>query len=237
MRKLRYLHIRFDASIEPHEIPAFRGAVIAKAGREHDLFHNHYESAGSIYRYPLIQYKRIGRSPAIICLDEGTEDIHHFFQNRTWDVELNGRPVELRVKDLRLNQYTLQAWEYSFSFSIRHWLALNQENYLRFMELPYERDRIDFLERILRGNILSMAKGLDWYIDREVRVRIRHLSPPRKQRFKEHLLTAFDATFDTNVFLPDFIGLGKGVSLGFGVVTRRKEEGRRGEREQRSNDQ
>jgi hypothetical protein len=32
---------------------------------------------------------------------------------------------------------------------------------------------------------------------------------------------SFDAEFKTNVSLPDYIGLGKGVSLGMGTVVRK----------------
>ena len=228
LKRLRYLTVRFDEEISHRELPAFRAAIIEKVGREHDLFHNHDSSSNSVYRYPLVQYKRIGRNPAIICLDAGVDEIHYLFQNRTWSIMVYDRPMELCVKDLRLNQFNLQAWEHTFSFSIRDWLGLNQANYERFMALDYEGDRLAFMERILRGNILSMAKGLDWFIDREVKVRIRQLSPMRLQHFKDQLLSAFDADFDTNVFLPDLIGLGKGVSVGFGVVTRKRETNRNG---------
>lgn len=227
MKRIRYLTIRFGTTITLQEIPTFRGAVIEKVGREHDLFHNHDAQAGFLYRYPLIQYKRVGSNPAIICLDEGVDEIHHFFQNRSWDITLYDRPIELSVQDLRLNQFTFQAWEHTFSFTISNWLALNQENYDRFMALAHEQDQVSFLERILRSNILSMAKGLDWYIDREVRVRIRSLGPMHLQRFKDQLLASFDAHFDTNVFLPNLIGLGKGASIGFGVVKQKRREERK----------
>lgn len=137
---------------------------------------------------------------------------------------LGDRPLTLAVKDMRLNQFTLQAWEHTFRFQFRDWMALNEENYARYQNTPDEIERLELLERILTGNILSMAKGLDWRIEREVRVRILHCSPVRWLRFKGQLLAGFDLDFATNVFLPDWIGLGKGVSIGFGVVMRKREE-------------
>lgn len=226
LKRIRHLLVRFDADIQAHELPAFRGAVIAKAGTSHVAFHNHLGDEKFLYRYPVIQYKRIGRNPAIICLEEGVDEIHHLFQNPSWDVRLGDRSLTLQVKDLRLNQYTLQAWEHTFSFRIRDWLALNPENYSRFIALTDELDRLELLERILTGNLLSLAKGLDWRIDRPVRVRIDQVSPPSLIRFKDQLLTGFDAVFRSNVFLPDWIGLGKGVSQGFGVITRSREDRR-----------
>ena len=231
MKRIRYLTIRFDTDLYEYELPAFRGAVAELAGRDHPLFHNHLGSDQFLYRYPVIQYKRIGSNPAIVCLEEGVDEIHHLFSNASWDVRIGDRPVQLRIKDMRLNQFTMQAWEHRFPFRIHNWLALNQKNYELYQEISGLADRVAFLERVLTGNILSMAKGLDWRIDRDVMVRIEDLSPIRWLRFKDQLLAGFDAHFSTNVFLPDFIGLGKGVSTGFGVVTRKRAERSKGRAE------
>jgi hypothetical protein len=37
-------------------------------------------------------------------------------------------------------------------------------------------------------------------------------------------MTIFDAEFLTNVSIPDYAGLGKGVSVGYGVTVRKKEK-------------
>lgn len=224
MKRIRYLTVRFDAQIDRHELSAFRGAIIKKVGRQADHFHNHAGDTDYLYRYPTVQYKRIGRNPALICLEAGVDAVHQLFSQPVWDVTLNDRPLVSRVADLRLHQYTLQAWEHSFRFELRDWLALNEANYARYQHTPDEIDRLELLECILTGNILSMAKGLNWHIDRPVRVRITRLGPLRWLRFKDQLLAGFDLEFATNVFLPDWIGLGKGVSVGFGVVRRRRDE-------------
>lgn len=33
------------------------------------LFHNHLNDREFLYGYPVIQYKRIGRNPALVCVD------------------------------------------------------------------------------------------------------------------------------------------------------------------------
>jgi len=35
MKKLRVMTVAFDTTIEPYEIPAFRGAIASKVGLEH----------------------------------------------------------------------------------------------------------------------------------------------------------------------------------------------------------
>ncbi len=82
MPKVRYLKVRFAQCIFPYDIPKFRAAVIEKTERIASLFHNHKNDQEVIYRYPLIQYKVTHRKASIICLDAGTDDIHHLLQHR-----------------------------------------------------------------------------------------------------------------------------------------------------------
>ena len=218
LKKIRLITIKFDTEIAAYEIPAFRGAIAEKAGFENTLFHNHLKDGSFAYRYPLIQYKRIGKSPAIICVEDGVDEIHHFFQNRSWNVVLGDREVQLKVGSLNMNQITMQVWEKSFDYRIRNWLPLSQENYKAYQAITSDMDRTEFLEKKLIGNIISMAKGIQWDIDKEIKLRITELSRPKKLTYKQQFLMGFDAVFKTNVFIPNWIGLGKGVSMGMGVV-------------------
>ena len=219
MKKIRYLTIQFENEIEPWEIPAFRGAVIAKAGNEHILFHNHLNDREFLYGYPVIQYKRIGKCPMIVCLDYGTDEINHFFNNGNLEVNIGDRKINLVVHKLSLNQINLQVWEKSFSFKIRNWIALNQENYQKYALIKDDLGKIEFLENILKANIISFAKGVKWDIDKQISLRIDRIVSSKQVPYKGTRLMGFDIDFRTNVFLPDFVGLGKGVSLGFGTVT------------------
>ncbi len=223
MKKIRFLRLQFDAEIAAYEIPAFRGAVAAKAGLEHILFHNHLSNRELLYGYPVIQYKRIGRNPAIVCIDYGVDEIHHLFSNRNLEVMIGERPLSLNVKNLQLHQYTLQVWEKSFAYRLYNWLALSQENYQSYRQIQDELARTEFLERILIANIIAFAKGVKWDVDRTIRLRIGEVLRAKIVPYKSNKLMAFDITFRCNVFLPDFIGLGKGVSLGFGTVSQIKD--------------
>ncbi len=218
MKKIRFLKVQFDAEIEGWEIPAFRGSVIQKAGEQHITFHNHINDQEVIYRYPVIQYKRIGRNPALICVDFGVDEVHHFFNNRNLDIEISGRKLSLNVKYLQMNQFTLQVWEKSFSMRLTQWLALNQENYAKYRATTDAFVHLTLLEGILKANIISFAKGIGWDVDKDIRLRIDTIEKSRLVTYKEQKLMAFDVTFRTNVFLPDYLGLGKGVSHGFGTV-------------------
>ena len=222
MPKIRFLKIQFETEIEAYEIPAFRGAVVAKAGNEHIIFHNHLNDREFLYGYPVIQYKRIGKNPAIICIDYGVEEIHHLFNNTNMKIIIGQRPVSLVVKNLQMQQYNLQVWEKHFDYRLYNWLALNQENYEKYQVLKDELSQILFLENILKANIISFAKGVKWDVDKQISLRIDELIKAKIVPYKQQKLLAFDIRFRTNVFLPDFVGLGKGVSLGFGTVSQIK---------------
>lgn len=224
MKKIRYLRIQFDAEIAAYEVPAFRGAVIAKAGPEHILFHNHLNEREYLYGYPVIQYKRIGRNPALVCVDYGVDEVHHLFANQDLEVRVGERPVTLTVRNLQMDQYTLQIWQKTFDYRLYNWLALNQDNHRAYQDLPDELSRIAYLENILKANILSFAKGMKWNVDRTIQLRIDEIMRAKLVPYKKQRLQAFDIRFRTNVFLPDYLGLGKGVSMGYGTVTRVRQE-------------
>jgi len=79
--------------------------------------------------------------------------------------------------------------------------------------------KISFLERILVANLLSFAKGIGVHIDSEIQCKLLSLSEPYSVINKQVKLMAFDAEFKTNVSLPDYVGIGKNASIGYGVVT------------------
>ncbi|MDX2246575.1 MAG: CRISPR-associated endonuclease Cas6 [Bacteroidia bacterium] len=221
--KLKVLRVIFDGEMRPSEIPALRGAIADKVGQASVLFHNHIES-GFRYRYPLIQYKCIRNHPALICIGEGVDEIHHFFSQKDWSVEISGRKLPMKIEHLDMNQFSMQVWDREFSYRIQSWIALNQETYREFQQITEKTQQIPFLEKKLTGNILSMAKGIGWFIEKPIKTRITDLADPYPLKVKGLYVTGFRALFRTNVFLPDGIGLGKHVSLGFGTVQQVKND-------------
>ena len=217
MKKLRVARIQFDEPIKGKDISSFRGAIIDKLENANELFHNHKEE-GYRYNYPLIQYKRISQKAAIVCLDEGVDSIHEFFNQNDWKLNFGDSQINFELKDLHLNQFNLQIWNRYFHYNIFKWLALNQENYKKYTDLPGEEERLYFLGDILRGNIMSFCKGIGYHADKEIKVDIEDIIRTKVVPFKNIKLQAFDVRFKTNMFLPEYIGLGKGVSLGYGTV-------------------
>jgi hypothetical protein len=224
LKKIRILTVTFDTEISGFEIPAFRGAVVAKVGDANTLFHNHLNNKQFLYRYPLIQYKMLRRKPAIMCIDYGVDEIHKFFEKKDWNLKISDRWLEMKIDNLQMNQFVMQVWDKTFNYSISNWIALNQENHIKYQEIDAMTARIEFLERTLKANILSFAKGIDWTVDKEILLSIKDIRRTRTAKVKGKYLAGFDLDFSTNVFLPNFIGLGKSVSLGYGVVGQKRIE-------------
>lgn len=168
------------------------------------------------YSYPLIQYKRIDGNAAIFSIGPATDAIWEFFQRTDFDVRLGRRSVRLSVKNIVRGEVAIQD-VVTASYCVDSWMALNEENYRRYLELDCLSDRVDFLERLLVGNVLSMYKGCDVFIGRPVSIKIQNLSSPKLISYKSIPLMAFDVGFSSNVQLPLYAGLGKHVSVGFGT--------------------
>ncbi len=218
MKQQRYLTIIFDTIIRPHEIPAFRGAVARKVGFDKDLFHNHRADGSFYYRYPLIQYKQFGRHPGIVCLEHSIDEVYHLFSKKTNTISVSGRELELQVKDLSLKTVDLKVTDVPIEYNLQSWVALNQKNHPTFTRLETVEEKIQMLEGILAGNILSFAKGIDWWIEKRFDLEIIEVMSEKWIRNKNTKVIAFDLKFNANIILPPFIGLGKGASRGKGIV-------------------
>lgn len=225
MKKTKTLFVQFNDSLATWQVPAFRGAVIKKVGREHALFHQHHPDTGYIYQYPLIQYKSVQQKPTLLCIGEGVDEIHKFFGLRNWDLTIAGETHKLKIHRLDMNNITINVWEKSFCYRIQNWLALNEENYKRYKAIVSLAEKVQLLERLLTGNILSFAKGIEWRVEKPVKVELQELKGEKVIRYKGVPLVAFDVLFRCNVFLPNYLGLGKSASHGFGIIRQYRQPG------------
>ncbi|EAY25750.1 CRISPR-associated endonuclease Cas6 [Microscilla marina] len=220
MHTIKTLRVQFDSSLKPYEVPAFRGAVIAQVGfKDTWLFHNHIDAQTYIYRYPLIQYKSIAQKPVIFCLNEGVEEIHKLFAQPNSSLTIGTQKNEAKIGRLLMEEFTIElSTAPTYQYSILNWVALNQQRYLDYKKLERLTDKIALLEGILTANIISMAKGIGWHIPTLIQLHIKSIEHTRFVTFKKQRSLAFNLTFVCNVALPDFLGLGRNVSIGFGSI-------------------
>lgn len=226
MKKLRSLAVSFDTHLAPWELPRFRGAIAQKVGLEHEWFHNHNAGTGGFHhRYPLIQYKIEPREgvfrPMLLCLESGVEAAHHFFSQPDWNLQIGERELPLRIANLNVQQTVLDVWEEKqFRYRIHNWQALNPEIYKEYRDLRGLRKKLELLERMLTAHLLSFAKGVDWHIEKPFKPSILDIQKEDWMQFKDVKVLGFTLDFECPLSLPEWIGLGKGVSIGWGVVRR-----------------
>jgi len=182
---------------------------------QYTLLHQHVGDS-VIYSYPKVQYKIIGGTCSVLGLNDGATLLRAIspeissltLLNKTYPITRKiMSEQEVEIKPSRHMR------EYRF---MTPWLGLNKENYQRFVSLTTMKEKKELLNSILIGNILSMAKGLGIIIDRKIIIRSYLNTIPVK--YKGNFFIGFTGTFLTNVTIPDFFGLGKGVSEGFGIV-------------------
>jgi hypothetical protein len=188
---------------------------IANRFNEYPLLHHHVER-GYIYTYPRVQYKILEGTPLILGIEEGAEVLKKI-SDEIEELELG--KSEYKVASIQMN---LMNAEFGPCRENRHykfitpWLALNPSNYEKYKEMRDWKEKKAFLNGILVGNVLSMCKSLDYVVTSKLYVHSR--LDDEQVEFKGIPIIGFTGEFRVNFRIPDFFGLGKGVSQGFGVV-------------------
>lgn len=198
---------------DAHKLRGYFGSLF----KEHSpLLHNHYEDGSSRYAYPLVQYKVIDKMPVLLGFQEGADLlISLFLQIREIDIEGHRYPV--LAKNIQQKQCELSVNKQLYNYSFKTlWMALNQENFKKYEALD-EPDRAGFLNHQLQNNILSFYKGLSFRTDERIMVITR--LEEKQTLFKNHSMLAFAGQFTSNAYLPEWTGIGKAVSRGFGTVS------------------
>jgi len=191
---------------------------IGRQYQDNLLLHNH-DNQDLIYSYPLVQYKIIENNAIIYGLEEGFDAIKEI-STEIKELKLNNT-YQVNEKILYEKEFQLEESEklYQYQF-ITPWIALNQKNYQKYRQLKDNKERKIFLNKILIGNILSMAKNFGIMVEKRLIVK-SHLNIT-DVTYKSVVLKGFTGEFQTNFKLPDYMGLGKGVSHGFGTIVNKQ---------------
>lgn len=212
---MRLLSLAFDLPLARRDIAGFRASVAAAAGLEQDLFHNHRDDGSVQYRYPLVQYRSERGKAAIIGLDQGGDAIYDWYRAAGNRLLWNGQEHALRIERLDVREYAIQYHDEPRPYRLRQWLALNQANYRDWQADLHARSAE--LDRVLVAHILTFCRAVGWRLPERLDAGVVSIAATYRTRLLGNELMAFDLTFRSNLALPPGIGLGKGVSHGFGV--------------------
>ncbi len=177
-------------------------------------FHHHIENS-FFYNYPLIQYKRIDDRPVVLGIEKYSQIIFNTISKVEYITNSYGKRIKINNVELKTRTFYIKQIETKTYKFQNPWIALNSENFKKFLSISLPKKI--FLENILIGNILSMLKGLGIFIDFKLSIIIQDILPS-PIILNNNSFIAFKAIFSANILLPDYIGLGKSVSKGFGTI-------------------
>jgi hypothetical protein len=211
-------HLLFPELVLPTRSAHHLRGYFGRLFQEHSpLLHNHLEGGGLRYAYPLVQYKVLDGTPALIGVNEGAELLLELFL-RIDELDIDGTRYPLHHKGLRCEEaeagYSEDLHTYQFKTL---WMALNQQNYAEYMRLPPEA-RQEKLPSLLRAHILAAFKGMGVWLEPDQRIMAQPRVKEKSTQFKDQRMIAFEGQFTTNAVLPKWLGIGKAVSRGFGTV-------------------
>lgn len=192
------------------DIRGLRGYILNQFNEKIE-YHNHLSKYSFKYKSPLVQYKIIDGQLAIIALDkmikivkkdlESLSIVNIYGKEYVFELFVKIESFEVGVVDSLLR--------YSFKLP---WMAINQNN----MEL-YKKGNFN-LNNQLRNNIIEIFKALGVFAEKQVMV--NGIFEKNIESYQENDFLVFEGSFVTNVSLPDFIGLGKRKSIGYGTIVK-----------------
>lgn len=207
--------ITCDKPIETDGTPV-RG-FLGNMYRNRQEFHGHREDK-LIYKHPLIQYKVFGGSALVIGLKEGAYLLKALPKLDHLEIYHQKYPVIKQNSNTESLYFGLTENTISYSF-VAPWIGLNTENYKEYLRLrKRQKDARVLLEKILIGNILSISKAIGYVVEGKIQVKV-NLQESQTVDIKDGVeLMAFQGEFETNFLIPDFWGIGKFSSRGYGTV-------------------
>lgn len=211
--KLEYSTITFeDIEAKPRFAEKLRGYLGNKY--DNDILHNHKEDK-YLYRYPLVQYKVIKSRLMAVGINEGSKLVLNVILNED----------NIIIDDERVNTFKKSSSKNIVNFGIvddymgykfeTPWIALNQKN-IEVYSKSSNLEREELLKKVLIGNIISMSKGLNYTVDKQLYAWINLNEVEVKLKGIRH--KAFLGEFKVNFNMPNYIGIGKSVSRGFGTI-------------------
>ena len=168
------------------------------------------------FLYPRVQIKILNEQIYMVGINEGVDPIIELterldildFGNITFqvfDTEVDTKDDQFRPVG-RLIRYRL----------LTPWVALNQITGSRYRILN-NMERIGFLNRLLGQNIVFLAREMGIELQEKIftKVNLTSLFP---KPVDERNWGAFSGEFRTNFLLPNYLGIGNGITRGYGAV-------------------
>lgn len=217
--KIDYGIVKFtDLELQTRDAHKIRG-FFGNKYKDNEMMHNHGEK-GFIFEYPKVQYKVIGNTPMIIGLQEGCKTILNVGTMED-EMVLDGKSYETFQKEAKWEKVEVTSTEDYVEYDfVTPWIALNQKNIDQYNRASL-MEKENILKKILIGNIISFSKGIGYTVDRQLQVWLDVKEV--EVQLKGIAMRGFKGKFKVNFQLPQYVGIGKSVSRGFGTVSKSRD--------------
>lgn len=199
-----------------HQGSDLRRAITA-AFPDNEQLHNHLETGD--YRLPPIRFCIADECPSIVAINDGIEVLDDIYrelsQFRVHHDSYNAVGKEL-FDTFEPIAHTENRHLYQ---SQQPWIALNAANFERYQTAKSEQAKEEVLQRVIIGNILALSKSVGYFVPGQVEVTLIQ-SEGKMLIHKGVRMIGFRILFSTNMLLPSWLGIGKLVSKGFGLLKR-----------------
>lgn len=169
-----------------------------------------------LFLYPRVQVKILNEQIYFVGIKEGVEPIQSIvetlkvmnFGNITFEVE----DFEVEVEENRFMPSTRMI-RYKF---LTPWVALNEMNLMKYKYM-YGDERLKLLTRLLTQNIVFLAKEMGLGLQSKIysKLNLESLYP---RLVDDGQMGSFQGEFRSNFVLPNFLGVGNGITKGYGVL-------------------
>lgn len=168
------------------------------------------------YLYPRVQVKILNEQILVVGMKEGADPVKSLANELT---ALNFGNITFDIVDSDIEETNDQfihidkLLRYKF---VSPWVALGNTTQNRYKFLK-NKDRINFLNKLLGQNLVFLGREMGIDLDEKVYTKIR-LSSLLPKPVDEDSWGAFTGEFQTNFVLPDYIGIGNGITRGYGAI-------------------
>jgi len=172
---------------------------------------NYLPSGG---KYPLVQYKVIRGAPLVVAINEGCDLLWEIFKKLDEINEVSPWKItEKRIIEKKsLLCITEEKAKYRF---LTPWLTI-QESEIGPDIRDNPQQRNSALSTILESNFLAIARNFNIPIDRDLRISLNSKDEYIVQR--DTNIAGFFGSFYINFQLPQFLGIGRSLTRGFGTI-------------------
>ena len=238
---MKTIDLTTNVPLRTFNIHKWRGAIIEKvlqnkevfenAGIRTDVFHNHNEKQWNdakvskeqikLSRYPMIQYRSLGGNAGIFGVGEGAEALRIFESLDDASISVGGEEytsVDVRTQK---NEWKPVLSDKLMTYSIRQWIPFSPVKFEQWKKNQRLLKRVELADRALFGHFFHMMDDLGVFVERN-RLEL-FVSAIQHEQFVNCFgvkKMALDVEVMTNCMLTESIGIGQGVSLGFGKIKR-----------------